>query len=181
MSDCQLIFEPAQALPVEEPSWYAIQTVARHEKRVASHLLYRQIFTFLPLLQQVHEWSDRRKSIQVPLFSCYVFVRYPPQRQIREAILRTPGVLGFVGGHGQGTSIPGEQLDSIRKLLEEDVPFAFHPFLQIGQRVRIRGGCLDGVEGILVEKNRDQSLIVTVALLRRSLSIRVEGYELEPA
>ena len=180
MSSYLLTAQAAQTLAVEEPSWYAIQTVARHEKRVAIHLIDRQIITFLPLLKQVHEWSDRRKSIQVPLFSCYVFVRYSSQRQIREEILRTPGVLGFVGGHGQGTSIPNEQLDSIRKLLEEDVPFAFHPFLQVGQRVRIRGGCLDGVEGILVEKNRDQSLIVSVELLRRSLAIRVEGYELEP-
>jgi hypothetical protein len=47
-------------------------------------------------------------------------------------------------------------------------------------RVRIRGGSLDGLEGILVEKNRDRSLIVSVELLCRSLSVRVEGYDLEP-
>jgi transcription antitermination factor NusG len=93
-----LIFEPARVLPAEDTNWFAIQTVARHEKRVAGQLAEERISTFLPLLNQVHEWSDRRKCIQVPVFSCYVFVRLSQQRKIREQILRTPGVLGFVGG-----------------------------------------------------------------------------------
>jgi transcription antitermination factor NusG len=181
VSSCQLILEPAQVLPVEDTRWFAIQTVARHEKRVAGHFREQQIPTFLPLLKQLHQWSDRRMQIQVPLFSCYVFVRLSQQRQIRDRILRTPGVLGFVGGRGQGTSIPNDQVESIRRILEEDVPFGFHPFLEAGNRVRIRGGSLDGVEGILVEKNRDQSVVVSVELLRRSLSVRIEGYALEPA
>lgn len=180
MTTCQLIVEPARVLPAEETNWFAIQTVARHEKRVAGQLIEGQIPTFLPLLNQVHEWSDRRKCIQVPVFSCYVFVRLSQQRKIREQILRTPGVLGFVGGQGWGTSIPNEQIEAIQRILAEGVPYGLHPFLRIGMRVRIRGGSLDGLEGILVEKNRDRSLIVSVELLCRSLSVRVEGYDLEP-
>ncbi len=180
MSGCQLIMEATQVLPGDETNWFAVQTVARHEKRVAGQLLEQRISTFLPLLTQVHDWSDRRKSIHVPLFSCYVFVRLSRQRQVRERILRTPGVLGLVGGQGLGTSIPSEEVEAIQRILEEDVPFGFHPFLQVGRRVRIRGGSLDGVEGILVEKNRDRSVVVSVELLRRSLCVRVEGYALEP-
>jgi transcription antitermination factor NusG len=180
VSSCQSVVEPAPILPVGETCWFAIQTIARHEKRVVGHFREQQISTFLPLLKQLHQWSDRRMQIQVPLFSCYVFVRISQQRQIRDRILRTPGVLGFVGGQGRGASIPNQQVEAIQRILEEDVPFGFHPFLEVGNRVRLRGGALDGIEGILVVKNRDQSVVVSVELLKRSLSLRVEGYGLEP-
>jgi transcription antitermination factor NusG len=54
-----------------------------------------------------------------------------------------------------------------------------HPFIRIGQRVRVRGGSLNGIEGILLRQGKDQSLIVSVELLQRSVAIRVEGYEVE--
>jgi hypothetical protein len=55
-----------------------------------------------------------------------------------------------------------------------------HPYLTVNQRVRIRGGSLDGVEGVLLAKNTDQSLVVSIDLIQRSVAIRVSGYELEP-
>ena len=54
-----------------------------------------------------------------------------------------------------------------------------HPFISAGKRVRIRGGSLDGIEGILVRTGSDQSVVVSVELLQRSVSIRVEGYDIE--
>ncbi|MGO9639899.1 MAG: UpxY family transcription antiterminator [Candidatus Acidiferrales bacterium] len=180
MSISQMFVEPAGATPLELTSWFAVHAVARHEKRVASQFMEKGITTFLPLLNQVHQWGDRRKKIQVPLFSCYVFVCIVPRHQARLDVLGTPGVLGFVGERGQGTSIPEEQVNNIRTIVAAAHPFGLHPFLRVGRRVRIRGGSLDGVEGILVGTNSDQSLIVSVDLLRRSLSIRVEGYDVEP-
>ena len=64
-------------------------------------------------------------------------------------------------------------------LLDQGVPLALHSYLQVGQRVRIRGGCLEGLEGILVAKNGDQSLVVSVEMIQRSLAVRVSGYQLE--
>ena len=61
----------------------------------------------------------------------------------------------------------------------EKIPCIPHPFVSAGKRVRIRGGSLDGIEGILVRQGADQSLVVSVELLHRSISIRVEGYDIE--
>ena len=61
-----------------EPTWYAIHTMARHEKRVTTNLQEDRICAFLPLVEQLHRWSDRRSRVEVPLFSCYVFVRIVP-------------------------------------------------------------------------------------------------------
>ena len=59
------------------------------------------------------------------------------------------------------------------------MPWSSHPFLKIGQRVRIRSGALDGTEGILVSRNGDRTLVISVDAIQRSLAVRVEGYEVE--
>jgi transcription antitermination factor NusG len=80
-----------------------------------------------------------------------------------------------------GLPIPDSQMQDIRTLLASDVPFEERSFLRVGQRVRIRGGSLDGVEGILSSQDQNQSLVVSVDLIQRSLSVRIQGYEVEPA
>jgi transcription antitermination factor NusG len=170
---------PPLGLVPEESNWYAIHTKPRHEKWIAQQLQEKRVFTFLPLLQQIHRWSDRKSMVEVPMFSCYAFVRIAQTTEERLKILRTPGVLGFVGSEGQGTPIPEEQVESLRTAFKENIPCFPHAFLSAGRRVRIRGGSLDGVEGILVRQGADQSLIVTVELLHRSVAIRVDGYDIE--
>lgn len=131
------------------------------------------------MFQQMHRWSDRWSKVDVPLFSCYVFVRIAQTIGERLQVLRTPGVFGFVGSERQGTPIPDAQIEHLRKAISEKVPCALHPFIRTGQRVRIRGGALDGVEGILMRQGAEQSIVLSVELLRRSVSIRVDGYDLE--
>lgn len=163
----------------ESPAWYAVQTRSRHEKKVADEITDKGIPAFLPLVTRLHEWSDRRKQVQLPLFPGYVFVHTSSEANARVSVLRTPGVAGFVGSGGRGTPIPEKQIEDIRLILDRNVPFEDYPFVEVNQRVRIRGGSLDGVEGTLVAKNSDQSLMVSIDLIKRSILIRVSGYELE--
>jgi len=171
----------AQAKEVARASWYAVQTRSRHEKLVARQLEALGFVTFLPLSQQMREWSDRRKLVEFPLFPGYAFLQmvYEPDERLR--VLRTEGVVSFVGTHGQGIPIPDKQIEDIQALLASKVPFENHPFLKVGQRVRIRGGSLNGTEGILVGHDSDRALVISVELIQRSVSIRLQGYEVEPA
>lgn len=165
----------------EEPqSWYGLHTRPRHEKIVAQRLQERGVTTYLPLITEVHRWSDRKKSVQVPLFSCYVFAKFVPSRAERLRVLRVDGVFGLVGSRGEGSPIPDDQIGAVRNLVEGDIPWSCHPFLKIGQRVRIRSGALDGLEGILVSRNGDRTLVISIDAIQRSLAVRVEGYEVEP-
>lgn len=163
----------------DQPQWFAIQTRSRHEKKVAADIRERGISIFLPLYSSVHRWSDRRKTVQLPLFPGYVFVQtvYTPENRI--AVLRVPGVAYFVGEQGRGTPIPEKQIEDIRTILEKDIPFEVYPFIKVGQRVRIRGGSLDGLEGTLMAKNADQSLAVSIELIQKAVVVRVTGYDLE--
>lgn len=162
------------------PSWFALQTWPRYEKRIAERLQQKGIDVFLPLFTEQHQWSDRRSVVHTPLFPHYVFVRITETSSTRVSVLRTNGVAQFVGGRGAGVPIPDRQIESIQTVLSNGLPFFPHPFIDIGCRVRIRGGSLDGIEGILVAKNDDPSLLVSVQLIQRSLSIRLKGYQVEP-
>jgi transcriptional antiterminator NusG len=161
-------------------NWYAVHTRARHERVVAQRLREQGINIFLPLVTEVHRWSDRRKSVELPLFGCYVFVKVLPTVEERLRVLRVDGVFKFVGARGVGTPITETQIDSVRTLIGQQIPWSAHPFLQIGQRVRVRGGALDGVEGILLSRNEDNTLVVSVDAIQRSLAVRIEGYDVEP-
>jgi transcription antitermination factor NusG len=171
-------FPPLGLVPGES-KWYAIHTRSRHEKWIARQLQEKRIFTFLPLLHQIHRWSDRQSKVEIPMFSCYAFVRIAQTTEERLKILRTPGVLSFVGNERQGIPIPDEEIENLRIAIREKIPCAAHPFIRMGQRVRVRGGSLEGVEGILLCQGGDKSLVVSVELLHRSVAIRVEGYDIE--
>jgi len=182
MGSSGLSWEPTQPSPIEIGTeyWYGLQTRPRHEKIVAQRLEERGVTTFLPLVTEVHRWSDRKKSVQMPLFSCYVFAKFVPSRADRLRVLRVDGVFSLVGAGGEGVPIPDDQINAVRSLVEGQLPWTSHPFLKIGQRVRIRSGALDGLEGILVSRNGDRTLVISVDAIQRSLAVRVEGYEVEP-
>ena len=165
----------------EAETWFAVHTYARHEKVVAQAVREQGITSFLPLVKQVRQWSDRRKVVEFPLFSCYVFVKLVPRNDQRMRVLRVNGVLSFVGTHGIGIAIPEEQIEAVRILVEEELPVCSHPFLKVGQRVRIRNGALAGVEGILVSRSGERALVISLDAIQRSLSVRIQGYDIEPA
>lgn len=163
--------------PAEQ--WYALHTRARHEKVVEQRLHERDVETYLPLVTEIHRWSDRKKTVQLPLFSGYIFVRLSYTTIDRLRVLTIDGVFTFVGVRGEGTPIPQAQIEAVRALVKGGLPWSSHPFLRIGQRVRIRSGALDGIEGILIDRTGDSTLVISVDAIQRSLAVRVEGYNVE--
>jgi transcription antitermination factor NusG len=183
VSTFQQAWGTANATPVmteDNSHWYAVHTRARHEKMVVERLLEQGVSTYLPMVKETHRWSDRKKIVELPLFSCYVFARFTPRNEDRLRVCRTHGVLQVIGMQGEALPIPDEQIDAVRLLINEQLPWTAHPFLKIGQRVRICSGALKGVEGILVARNGDRTLVVSVDVIQRSLAVRIEGYQVEP-
>ena len=165
--------------PGVQPSWYAVRTRPRHEKKVAAELREKGITIYLPLFSQVRRWSDRRKIIEVPLFSCYAFVHSVLNLHLRVVLYGVSGALGFVGPNNEAVPIPDAQIETIRTLMASNVPLTPYPLLKVGQRVRVRGGALDGVEGILATKG-DRRLVISVESIHAAFSINLEGYDIEP-
>jgi transcription antitermination factor NusG len=158
--------------------WFAIETKYRFEKKVAAQLNLKGFQVFLPVSTEYHQWTDRLKAITVPLFPGYAFVHLDQTRDSCQAVLRTPGLIRFVCFGGVAATVPRKQVEDLQMLMQQKSSFAEHPFLQTGERVRIRGGCLHGLEGILVKRGNDK-LVISIQSIHRSLAIEVQGFEME--
>jgi transcription antitermination factor NusG len=167
----------ADAVP-QLAQWFAIHTRPRHEKKVIAELDRLGVSTLLPISRQVRRWSDRRKLVEFPLFPCYAFVQIIPSAEKRVSILRSYGVLGFVGPN-HGTPIPAAQVDYIRTLMTHGIAAQPEPFVRVGQRVRVRGGALEGLEGIVVDNTVTRRLIISIETIQRSISVSLDGYDIE--
>ncbi len=161
------------------PQWYAVQTAPRHEKNVATHLLGEGIETFLPLTIELRQWSDRKQRLELPLFPGYLFVRLEDYFSDRLRVMRKSGVVRFIGNQVGALPIPDEEIGNVRQLLKSRIGCQAHPYLKIGQRVRIREGALKGIEGILVRVANDRTLVLSVDLIQRSLAVQLQGYDVE--
>lgn len=184
MSSGNQFFTGANPMPCEPfppAQWYAVHTRCRHEKKVDVSLRQSGVATFLPLVKEVHHWSDRRQSVEVALFSCYTFVHINVLSRARLQVLKTPGVLGLVGGPTGPIPVSSSEIEQIQRVITERLPLFPYPFLNIGQRVRVRGGVLDGMEGILTCRKGTSALVISVDAIQRSLSVSIDGYDVEAA
>ena len=163
----------------DQPQWYAVRTRSRHEKTVAKQFEGLEIEYFLPLVTQMHKWVTGPRQVDLPLFPGYAFVRlvYSPDQRMR--VLRTHGVVDFVGTQGRGTPIPEKQIEDVKLLLSNKIEFKDSAALRVGQKVRVRGGSIDGVEGVLVARRGQRRLVIFIEPIQRSLSIDLEGYDVE--
>jgi transcription antitermination factor NusG len=115
----------------------------------------------------------------MPLFPGYVFIRSMVTNEAISQVIGIDGVVTILGIQTGGIPIPEEEIESIRRMLDSKIPYHNHPFPEIGQRVRIRGGALDGLEGILLAQKSETKLVVSVNLIHRSIAMKIEGYDVE--
>ena len=158
--------------------WFAVYTTPRHEKHVSEILAERQIETFLPLYRTNRQWKKSSPVVlDLPLFPTYVFVRIA--RQARGTVLGTPGVLSIVGSSKESWSLPDFEIDALRSgLLERKIEP--HPYLVVGERVRIMAGVMAGVEGVLVRKKNDLRVVLSLDTIMRSVAVEVNSDDIEP-
>ncbi|MDD5543253.1 MAG: UpxY family transcription antiterminator [Acidobacteriia bacterium] len=162
----------------EDLAWYAIWTASRHEKVANAELSKKGLETFLPLVKVLSQWKDRRKIIEKPLFAGYFFVHTGLEKRLM--ILKTTGVAQIVGINNRPASIPDQEIENIRILMRSDLKTNPHPFLKIGQRVRVRTGALQGCEGILIRKKNISTLVLSIQLLQQSVAVEIDALNVEP-
>jgi transcription antitermination factor NusG len=158
--------------------WFALYTTPRHEKHVSEILSDRQIETFLPLYRTTKQWKKSRPVVlELPLFPTYVFVRI--ERQARGSVLATPGVLSIVGSSKEAWPLPDFEIAALRSgLLERKIEP--HPYLVIGERVRIIAGVMAGVEGVLARKKNEFRVVLSLDTIMQRVAVEVGTDEVEP-
>jgi transcription antitermination factor NusG len=162
----------------EESCWWAVYTRHQHEKTVAKMLSGKGLDVFLPLYESNRHWKDRNKQLSLPLFPCYLFVRGGHDRRLQ--VVTTPGVHMVLTNGDRIAMVPEAEIQAIRIAVGAAVHVAPHPFLECGQRVRVKRGPLEGVEGILARKGNHDRLILSVEMLAQSVGVEIDASDVEP-
>jgi transcription antitermination factor NusG len=152
--------------------WYALQVRPRFEKVIASTLLNKGYEGFLPLYRKRSRWSDRIKEVQLPLCSGYLFCRLDLNHRL--PVLITPGVMQIVGVGRVPHPVDDAEIAALQAIVISGLQAEPRSYLTAGQRVRIEIGPLAGTEGILVGLKGAHRLVVSVNLLRRSVSVEID-------
>jgi transcription antitermination factor NusG len=168
-------------VPAQEFSanWFAAYTKSHHEKRVAWNLNTRQIESFLPLYSTRRRWKNRcEMNLELPLFPNYVFVRIDPRERVR--VLEVPGVHSLVGCGRTLAPLPQFEIEALRSGLGQR-KVEPHPYLVVGERVRVKAGPMMGMEGVLIRKKNNFRVVLTLDLILQSVAVEVDADDLETA
>jgi len=155
-----------------EPKWYAIYTHPRAEKQVFSRLEETGVETYLPLQKTYSQWSDRKKLVEKPLLSSYVFVKVVPKEF--PLVYRTPGVVKFISFEGQPVPIPQKQIDNLRLLIDSNAKIEVtSDKFEKGDNVEVTTGSLRGLTGELIKAKGRKKVIVRIEELKQNIIVTI--------
>jgi transcription antitermination factor NusG len=160
-------------------AWYPLQTRYQCEKKVDAVLRDRGFESFAPMQLVARRWSDRTKMVDMPLFPGYMFVRTIADPTLLNTVVRLPGTVRFVTAGNELVAVTDAEMANVRALAANDTGFEPGPFPAVGERVRIRGGCLEGIEGILTGQTNRKEIIISVSSIQRSLKVMLGNYQVE--
>lgn len=151
--------------------WFAIQVKPRYEFTAAKILRGKGYEEFVPTYRTKRQLSDRKRELDLPLFTGYVFCRF--DASIRHPIVTTPGVIRIVGTGKQIAKIDDGEIEAIQKVTRSEMPITPCPYPNVGDRIRIGEGPLAGVEGILTSWKNKQRLILSVGLIQSAIAVEI--------
>ena len=158
--------------------WFALQIRSRWEATTAGLLQGKGLETLLPTYTTKRKWSDRFKVVEAPLFPGYVFCRFDVHNRL--PVLITPGVISVVGRGKTPIAVDDKEILSIQAAIGSGIHMEPWPYLEIGERVRVKDDVLDGMEGILTNFKGSDRVVISVTLLRRSVALEIDRSRISP-
>ena len=174
----QVSQKPTTTGAARDRNWYAVYTVPQHEKSALKQLDMREIESFLPTYETVRVWKNRqRMKLILPLFPTYLFVHIDSRE--RAKVLQSPGVLQIVGNSRGCVPLPDSEVEFLRS---DFCRQRIEPYrdLVIGEKVRIKSGVMQGLQGTLVRKSNSMRFVLTLELINQHAAIQVAAEDLEP-
>jgi transcription antitermination factor NusG len=158
--------------------WFAVQVRARYENVAATCVAGKGYECFLPTFWCRRRWSDRVKDMELPLFPGYFFCKFHPQD--RMPILKTPAVVSIVAIAQKPIPVDEVEIEAVRTLVRSGLRHQPWPYVNVGERVRIEYGALQGLEGILQSFKGRHRIVVSVTLLQRSVAAEIDAAWVTP-
>jgi transcriptional antiterminator RfaH len=160
------------------PNWYAVYTKPRFEKKLAGYLKEKGIEAYLPLKKTLRQWSDRKKIVEVPLMSSYVFVNVVPDQYYE--VLNTQGAVKYIWFNGKPAVIPAKQIETLRLITGADVEIdCVQGTIPAGSRIRVAMGPLKDLTGELLNYAGKHKVVVRIDHLDKVLMLTISPQFLE--
>lgn len=159
--------------------WYAVRTRSNCETKIGFSLALKGVENYLPTFREVHQWKDRKKVVELPLFPGYLFARIVDCRDSRLSVLCSDGVVGILGTGETIEPIPEKEIEAVRLMLGSHSHCQAHPLLQEGAWVRVKRGALRNLEGLLVRVKNQTRLVISITLLSQSVSTEIDASDVQ--
>ncbi|MFD2202874.1 UpxY family transcription antiterminator [Shivajiella indica] len=161
-----------------EMHWYVLYTTSRAEKKVATRLREKGLEVYLPMVEELRQWSDRKKKIQKALFNGYLFVKTTKDKLW--SALQVPGAVKFVNFAGEHATVRQQEIDAIQRVLETGVAVETdNSEIEEGEWVKILGGPLQGMEGECVSKGNKDYFIIRIPSINQNVMVNIPRKFLE--
>ena len=164
----------------DDLQWYAARTYSCRERAVARSLESQGIEYYLPLLTERRRWSDRTKTIHIPLFRNYLFVRVNLALEHFWQVITTRGVTRVLGNDNGPIPVPTEEIEAVARIVEAKTSLETSEGLQAGQRVRITEGPLTGMEGHFLRTKSKERFAIHITLLGQTVLTEIDRKHVEP-
>jgi transcription antitermination factor NusG len=159
-------------------NWYALYTFPRSEKKVLARLQESEIEVFLPLYRKLRKWKDRKKYVEEPLISSYIFVKVSEREYYK--VLEVEGIVRYVTFSGKAAPIPEKQIDAMKIIVESKLPVILtseklHP----GCKIRVISGVFTGIEAEMVTFRGKKNLIIRIDQVGQSILVNIPNEAVE--
>ena len=153
-------------------NWYAIYVNVRHEKKVVEKLHEQNIEAYAPVAKKQQQWSDRKKWIEFPMLSGYVFVRI--ELEDKEKVLLNPSVFSFIKFGGVEAKIKKEDIETLKSVEKTGYDITTEvKGLKINDGVEILQGFLKGYKGVLVQFGNEDYVQIELLSLKQNVTVKV--------
>jgi len=163
--------------PLCDTHWYAIYTRSRFEKKVYNDLQKSNFQAFLPMVREKRNWSDRVKTISVPLLPGYVFVKI--NRQHIPGLRFYPGIVRLVTFDRKPCEVREEEIQLLEQITKHGTNIQKAVHCEVGDRVRIAQGPLKGWEGNVEAKKGHSRIVFQIASILQCISVEVNMGDVE--
>ena len=163
-----------------EKKWFALRVRSRHEFVTYNELCKKGIDSYLPTVKKLSQWKDRKKLVEFPLFSGYLFANFNADSQEYYNTLKTHGVVNILSlKSGRPTPVASDEINSLRILVDSGEELDIYPGIKEGTKVLVKKGLFQGARGTLTRKETHYVFLVDIVLLGKSVGVKVLADDVE--
>lgn len=157
----------------QDKQWYALYTKSRAEKKVLEQFTSMGIEAYVPMKKVLRQWSDRKKWVEMPIISSYIFIKITPS-EYKQAF-EVSGIVAYVSYKGKACIIPDNDIMAMKKAIENQLDFSVETeTIKKGQLITVTSGPLDGIQGEVMEVKGTRKIILRICNIGYTLVVNLD-------